>query len=91
MCEAVAALVINPAPSTGLMRWTSDDPPTAIADFVSLMMALSPGDPRAAPARALLDPHFQAALAEPGISPTDALRSTFVVACLSPSTVSIGL
>jgi hypothetical protein len=91
LCEAVSALVVDPAPGTGFMRWTSDDSPTAISDFVSLMMALPPRDPRAAPARALLDSHFQAALVRPGISPTDALRSTFVVACLSPSMVSVGL
>jgi hypothetical protein len=91
LCEKVAGLVIDPIAELGFARWTSDDSPQAISDFVALMMGLAPGDPRAAPAHALLDSHFQTALARPGISPTDALRSTFVVACLSPSMVSIGL
>jgi hypothetical protein len=54
-------------------------------------MGLPPSDPRAEPSRTLLTSHYQSALARPGVSPTQALRSTFVVACVAPSTVSIGL
>jgi hypothetical protein len=54
-------------------------------------MGLVPSDPRAAQATELLKEHYTSALAETGTAPADALRSTFVVACLSPSAVSIGL
>jgi hypothetical protein len=91
LCASAAAQVIDPVAGTGLQRWSTADPEAAIGDFVSLVMALPASDPRATPARALLEAHFRAALGQNGISPTDALRSTFVVACLSPSLVSIGL
>jgi hypothetical protein len=39
----------------------------------------------------LLKSHFTSATKQAGINATQALRSTFVVACLAPSTVSIGL
>jgi hypothetical protein len=91
LCEAVATRVIDPAPGSGFARWTSADPETAISDFVAQLLALTPSDPRAAAARSLLEAHFRAALDQSGISATDALRSTFVISCLSPGMVSIGL
>jgi hypothetical protein len=94
ICEILAAEIIDaPADSQGaeVQRWSSTNPDAAIGDFVHGVMALAPSDARAAPAEALLKSHFTSALKEPGITATDALRSTFVVACLSPSTVSIGL
>ncbi|HEY2509337.1 MAG TPA: hypothetical protein VGI39_00650 [Polyangiaceae bacterium] len=93
ICEAVASQVIDPAGSAapGVVQWSSASPDAAIGDFVTRLMALPPSDPRSAPAQALLSSHFTSALAQPGTTPTDALRSTFVVACLSPSTVTIGL
>jgi hypothetical protein len=39
----------------------------------------------------LLKGHFTAASAQPGATASDALRSTFVTACLAPSAVSIGI
>jgi hypothetical protein len=54
-------------------------------------MGLPPSDLRAGPSTALLASHYQSALARSGVTPTQALRSTFVVACVAPSTVSIGL
>jgi hypothetical protein len=95
ICENVAAEVIDPMPRSGSnageRRWSSARPTEAIADFVSILMGLPPSDPRAEPSRTLLTSHYQSALARPGVSPTQALRSTFVVACVAPSTVSIGL
>jgi hypothetical protein len=92
ICEAVAALVIdNPAPPMATTRqWSSAQPDAAIADFVHVVMALTTRDARAAPAQAVLKSHFTAAL-EAGASASDALKSTFVAACLAPSSVSIGL
>jgi hypothetical protein len=53
-------------------------------------MGLVPSDPRAVPATTLLQGHFTSAMAQ-GASASDALKSTFVVACQAPSAVSIGM
>jgi len=93
LCEAIAADVIDVAAAkriAGVVTWSSADPDAAIVDFVSTMMALVPSDSRSAPATALLKAHFSAATAQ-GASASDALKSTFVTACLAPSAVSIGL
>jgi hypothetical protein len=91
LCEHVAAQVVDAPASQGSVHWSSSDPRTAIAGFVSQVMALPASDPRAEAARQLLVEHFASASAQPGITATQALQSTFVVACLSPSTVSVGL
>src|SRR5262249_24774191 len=94
ICQNVAAKVVD-APTgtepTGVKQWVSSDPDAAILDFVSSIMALPPSDDRFAPSRAVLASHFASALKQPGITPTEALRSTFVMACTSPSSVSVGL
>jgi len=94
ICEGIAAQVIDvPAAKqvTGVLGWSSAQPDEAIGDFVSLLMGLTPSDPRAVPAAALLKSHFTSALAQPGITATQALESTFVTACLAPSAVGIGM
>jgi hypothetical protein len=53
-------------------------------------MGLPPSDPRAAPATTILKSHFTDAMTA-GATAADALKSTFVAACLAPSAVSIGL
>ncbi|HWZ88257.1 MAG TPA: hypothetical protein VNW92_05385, partial [Polyangiaceae bacterium] len=93
ICETVAAQTIDVASATqqpNVKQWSSGDPDTAIGDFVSLVMALAPSDPRSGPASDLLHAHFTQAVAA-GQTPTNALKSTFVVACLAPSSVSVGL
>jgi len=93
ICGAVAALVIDtPAKSqqANVKQWSSMAPDAAIADFVSLMMAVTPSDARYAPLVAALKDHFTGAMGQ-GAKATDALRSTFIVACLSPSFIGIGL
>jgi len=92
ICASVAARVVDPASATPNARqWSSADPHAAIADFVGTLMALTPSDARAAPARDLLEAHYASALSQSGTSATDALRSTFIVACAAPSAISIGL
>jgi hypothetical protein len=91
MCESVAAMVIDPAkPQSGQKVWSSSQPDQAIADFVHVIMALPQTDPRADGAVGLLKDHFTQATGQ-GASAADALKSTFVVSCLAPSTVAIGL
>ncbi len=94
ICENTAAEVIDTPAGTlppGAKHWSSQQPHAAIADFVGSLMALPPSDERAAEAQALLEAHFASALEQPGITATQALQSTFVVACMAPSAVSIGL
>lgn len=93
VCAAVSAMVIDatPAPSQpGAKQWSSTQPDAAIADFVGLVMAMPPSDPRAAPATTILRSHFDAAV-QSGAAARDALRSTFIAACLSPSFIGIGM
>jgi hypothetical protein len=83
----VAATATNPVAS----RYQSTAYDAAIADLVQNLMGLSEGDPRAAEARTILSEHYQAALKTTGIKAKDALKSTFVLACSSPSTLAVGL
>ncbi len=91
ICTAVGALVIDAAaPGAGQKNWSSTQPDAAIADFVSIVMALPTSDARSAGAVSALAAHYASAMTN-GAPPTDALRSTFVVACLSPSFLGIGM
>ncbi len=91
ICERLAEEVVDPAgpPRPGARRWSSAEPGSAIHDFVDVLLGLTPSDARYARAERLLSSHFVAATAE--ASTTDALRSTFVAACLSPSSVAVGM
>jgi hypothetical protein len=105
ICEAVATLVIDPAANAlpaGATSWKSTDPLDAIADFVSLIMGITPSDPRSDEVQAILLEHYLAALAltpapttavpkPKPFTPTQALRSTFTAACISPSFTGIGM
>ena len=94
MCEIVAAAVIDvptAKQTAGVTQWTSTAPDAAIADFVATVMGLPPSDARAAPATTILKSHFTDAMTSGGATASDALKSTFVAACLAPSAVSIGL
>ncbi|HEY1960298.1 MAG TPA: DUF1585 domain-containing protein [Polyangiaceae bacterium] len=96
ICELVAqTLVDNPKPPDGAKTYSSasdTDVDAAVADFVSNLMALESSDPRASQAAAILKSHYQAALgdSQSPATPTEALESTFTVACLSPSVLGIG-
>jgi hypothetical protein len=93
ICAGVAAQVIDvPAAKqvAGVKQWSSASPDAAIADFVATVMALAPSDTRSAPAVSVLRSHFDAARQQ-GATASDALKSTFVAACLAPSSISIGL
>jgi hypothetical protein len=93
ICEAVAALVIDVPTKeqvAGITTWSSTQSAAAIADFVQILMALTPSDSRSAPAVQILTSHFTAAV-QSGASASNALKSTFTAACLAPSSISIGL
>jgi len=88
MCQLISAQVVdaNPGPS----RYISTDINTALNDFVGTVMGLTPSDPRSAQALAILQDNYTAAKAT-GVTATDALRSTFTLACIAPSSVIVGL
>jgi hypothetical protein len=93
VCEELAAATIDATPDPNqpnAKQWSSSQPPAAISDFVTILMALAPSDPRNAQANAILLDHYNQALSQSG-SATDALQSTFTVACLSPSFIGIGM
>ena len=93
ICEAVAAQVIDVPTAKQLpnvQQWSSSAAAAAIADFVSILMALPKSDARSAAAATLLTSHFNAAKTA-GASASDALKSTFVAACMSPGMTAIGL
>lgn len=92
ICQGVAAYVIDgPLPDQPAARqWSSTAPDAAIADFASIVMAIPSSDDRSAAVVSALHDHYQAALAT-GVSANEALTSTFVTACLSPSFLGIGM
>jgi hypothetical protein len=93
ICGVVANLVIDAKPNPtqpNAKQWQSSAPDAAITDFVATIMALTASDPRAAQARSILGAHYAAAL-KTGATASDALKSTFVAACLAPSAIGIGM
>ncbi|MGH7282667.1 MAG: hypothetical protein ACRELY_14160, partial [Polyangiaceae bacterium] len=93
ICEGIADEVVDvPTGSqiAGSIQFSSTDPNAAITSIVNGLIGLPPSDPRTSQAESLLQAHYQSALGT-GASPTDSLKSTFVVACLSPSVVGTGM
>ena len=84
ICAALSRRLIDAA-TTG--RWSSGSPDAAIADFVHTLMGL--GRDRDTTPISILTDHFHSAIGA-GLSASDALKSTFVLACLSPSVVGMG-
>jgi hypothetical protein len=94
LCEQLAAMLVDAnKPPPGAKTYSSANVNASIADLVGNLMALESSDPRAAQATQLLQAHYQAAIAATPnpASPTDALRSTFTAACLSPAVLGIGM
>jgi len=86
LCAYAASLTVDKTKS----RYDSTKKDAAITDFVANIMGITSADPNSAAVTQLLTEHFDAAVAA-GAKPTDALKSTFVVACLAPTSVAIGL
>jgi hypothetical protein len=97
ICRRIADQMVDVAaaptavPPRLASKYQSTTPDAAIADFVQNLMGLPDGDPRAADAKLILNEHYQGALKVTGIKPREALKSTFVLACTAPSTISVGL
>jgi hypothetical protein len=86
LCGDIATVIID-APGG---KYTSAAKDAAIADLVANVMGLSSADDRATAITAVLQGHYTAAIAA-GATPTEALDSTFTLACTSPLATAIGL
>jgi len=93
LCENVAAKVVD---ATGSM-YQSASYANAISDMVARVVGYSPADAHYAMAVQILTEHYNNALASSQNSgsaaskATNALRSTFALACQSPTSLSFGL
>ncbi|MDB4932676.1 MAG: hypothetical protein JWM10_5160, partial [Myxococcaceae bacterium] len=67
--------------------FASSDPPAAVRGIVTRLMGLTGA--RVAGPEAILRNHYEEALAA-GVTPTEALQSTFVLGCLSPFVAGVG-
>lgn len=88
ICSLVADQIIDA--KTGTSKYSSQNAEAALDDFVATTMNLPHSDARAAQAREILAANFAASV-EAKATPTDALKATFTLACLSPSSVLVGL
>jgi hypothetical protein len=88
LCENVAAQVVD---GMNAPVYTSANFMSALDDMVSTVMGYPSGDGKHAQALQILTDHYNAVRAQKGNSATNALRSTFVLACEAPTSVSIGL
>jgi len=87
LCENIAGLVVDA--TTGSV-FSSADPPAAIADMVQRVMGYPPGDALYAGAVQILQENYDAHVAARATA-TNAMRSTFALACEAPTTLSFGL
>jgi hypothetical protein len=87
ICREIALQVVDAGP---VSRYSTRNQTWSTADMVSTVMAITPGSARFQPLLDVLNGHFNDAV-NAGATPTDALRSTFVLACTSPTSAAIGL
>jgi hypothetical protein len=87
LCDLLATTLVDA--KTG-SRFSSNQREQAIRDMVATVMGVPPGDPRSTEMNTILTDHLNDALRS-GVNPTQALRSTFTLACESPLAVSLGL
>jgi hypothetical protein len=88
LCENVATLVVDA--TTGKV-YSSTDVPTAVEGMVTTIVGYPPSDPHHTDAAKILQDHYTAVMAVKGNTATTALRSTFALACQSPTALSFGL
>ena len=86
ICETVALQVVD---VDGETMFRSSDLAASLDRMVQTIIGYAPGDPLYAGALEILNAHYQEAL--DGHNATQALQSTFSLACQSPTSVSFGL
>jgi hypothetical protein len=88
LCENIATQVVDALGVDSLYK--SGSFAAGIDDMATRIMGYSPADPRHAEAVTILTSHYNAVLAARNTA-TNSLRSTFVLACESPTSLSFGL
>ncbi|HEX3903827.1 MAG TPA: hypothetical protein VH853_13385 [Polyangia bacterium] len=96
LCENVAKLVVDVTSSPYTSSSTScSNGDGLLTKFVEQVMGINPGDPAHAQALSILQTHCAAAAKVKttggGSAQTNSVRSTFVLACESPTSLGIGL
>jgi len=86
LCEDIAAKVVDGSDPI----YVSQDSAGAIADMVVRVMGYTTSEPQYAEAVRILTDNLDASTAS-GASGTDALRSTFALACQSPTSLGVGI
>jgi hypothetical protein len=89
LCENVSLQVVDPTSGTAL--YSSKDPTTAIAAMVQNIVGYPASDPHNSMAVTILQAHYTAAMSTGKATATNALRSTFALACQSPTFLSLGI
>ena len=87
VCGLIADQVVD---ATGTSKYRSQNAEAAMDDFVATVMNIPPSDARSAPARAILADNYTASI-QANATPTDALKATFTLACISPTSMLVGL
>lgn len=85
VCAALSASVVDAGATT---LYDSTKPDASIADMVHNFMGIQA--PNDATPISILQDHFNQAMNMGSVKATDAMKSVFIAACLSPSVVGIG-
>ncbi len=91
LCRSFADYVIDSTVTGKPSRYQSKMPDAAVADMVQTVMGIVPSDARHAALLQILGDHYAKASKTVGITAVDALKSTFTLACMSPTSLSMGL
>jgi hypothetical protein len=86
LCQRLATKLVGAGPA---MLYPPSEPDSALDAFVEKLMGLDPENPRHDEVRASLGEHFASAKASSNA--VTALRSAFMVACVSPEVQAVGL
>jgi hypothetical protein len=86
LCSRLATKLVG---SGANMPFPPSQPAIALDAFVEKLMGLDAGHPRHDAVRASLQQHFDSA--KESTNPQTALRSAFIVACVSPEVQAVGL
>jgi hypothetical protein len=90
ICERLSYDVVDAGTGSLYSSGTTAAVAEAISGMVGTVMGLPPSDLRSTPAMTILREHYDGARAA-GVWRVEALRSTFVLACSSPTSVLLGL
>ena len=91
LCRTFADYVVDSTVTGKPSRYQSKMPDAAVSDMVQTVMGIVPSDKRYPSLLQILTEHYAKASKTAGITAADALKSTFTLACMSPTSISMGL